>query len=117
MSTPKDSLRSVVIFSTCLGPQGTASSSGLESAYPGNWMPSPIWAQHWGILVQDEEDPSGARDTFFELYRPRNTIDVLRRSRADREGSETANPRSVYYEKTDFVTNWSDDEIEKCGKR
>lgn len=24
---------------------------------------------------------------------------------------------SVYYEKTGFVTDWSDDEIEKCGKR
>lgn len=117
MSTPKNPLRNIVIFSTPLGPQGTASSSGSESAYPGNWLPSPTWAQHWGVLVQDEENPSGAGDTFFELYRPGDTIDVLRRSRAEREASETANPRSVYYEKTGFVTDWSDDEIEKCGKR
>ena len=116
MSTSKNPLRNIVIFSTPLGPQGTASSSGSENAYPGNWLPSPTWAQHWGVLVQDEETPSGARDTFFELYRPGDTIDVLRRSRVDREASETANPRSVHYEKTGFVTDWSDDEIEKCGK-
>ena len=116
MSTAKKPLRSIVIFSTPLGPQGTASSSGLQSAYPGNWMPTPTFAQHWGVLIQNKEDTSGVDDTFFELYRPKNTIDVLRRSRADREASEIANPRSVYYQETGFRTDWSDDEIERCGK-
>lgn len=117
MSTPKNTLRNIVIFSTPLGPQGTASSSGSESLYPGNWLLSPTWAQHWGLLIQDETDSSGAMDTFFELYRPENTIDVLRRSRAEREASETANPSSVSYQNTAFKTDWTDDEIEQCGKR
>ena len=114
MSTVPSSSRHIKVFTTAAG---TPSSSGKQDTRPGNWLPLRPAAQHWGILVEDREDTSGASDTFFELYRPNGAIGILRRQRYTREAEERANSKKVKYTDTGCLTHWNDDEIEKCGRR
>jgi len=112
MASDQKPLRHIKIFST---PAGTPSSSYKQGTRPGNHLPLPFWAQHWGILVEDEGTSEDARNTFFELNRPDGGIDVLKRSRSVREAEERANSTKMVYHDTGRLTTWNDDEIESCG--
>jgi hypothetical protein len=105
--------RKIYKFST---PAGTPSLFGTGDTRLRNAFPLPDFAQHWGVFLHNPTiNHNGYRDTYFELYRPRGGVGVLRRSRHQREEEEKENSKILEFTDTERITILTDEEIEIIG--
>ena len=113
MTTPDIVLRAVTVFTT---PAGTGKSSGKGPTRPGLHLPRWPESEHWGIIVQTEQDFKNQDGLCIELDVGNGGMIFPKRTQwRNRRIEDNATPNWFKFSKDQTFTEWSDDEIAQCG--